>query len=210
MKALLNSTLALLLIVVASCNQRNYSFETRKYRPGFYAHQAKKDHSSQTSIAKVTDVSIIESKTEAEDRISEETKDVLEVVNISEENAASPNSTLGLDPVAKSKKVQNHTPLPSLNFSDLSFQNAGSAIKSLQAVRKEMKKEQQKYEELDTYEILRIVYYVVLGLAFALLLTGAIFIARLNNTPLGLILLLSGLACGIASAVIFVIARAMY
>lgn len=77
-------------------------------------------------------------------------------------------------------------------------------------MRKEKKKEQQKYEELDTYEILRIVYHVVLGLAFALLLTGALFIARLNNTPLGLILLHSGLACGIASAVIFVIPRAMH
>jgi hypothetical protein len=82
-------------------------------------------------------------------------------------------------------------------------------IKSLKAVRKELKKDQKKKGDLDTYEILRICYYVVSGVSFSLIIAGAIVISRLDDTPLGLLLMGIGVIFAIGSVVLYIIAKSM-
>jgi hypothetical protein len=210
MKALIHSSLALLLMVVSSCNHRNYSFETRKYRPGLYAHKAHKDQVNQTVIAKATDVPMAEIKTNSESISANEPAEKPAIINSSIENTPKEIPATALSEELKSKNESKHARLNPINFSNLSFQDMGSHIKSLKAVRKELKKDQKKKGDLDTYEILRICYYVVLGVSFSLIIAGAIVISRLDDTPLGLLLMGIGGIFAIGSVVLYIIAKSMY
>lgn len=210
MKALINSSLALLLMLVFSCNHRNYSFETRKYRPGLYAHKAHKDQVNQAAIAKASDVQIAEIKSYSEGVSANEPAEKPTIINASIEHTPKeiPASALAEEVKSKNERKSIH-PNP-INFSNLLFQDMGSHIKSLKAIRKELKKDQKKKDDLDTYEILRICYYAVLGVSFSLIIAGAIVITRLDNTPLGLLLMGIGGIFAVGSVVLYIIAKSMY
>ncbi len=203
-------------LLISSCSDKTLSFEKRRYRSGYHFSTAssKEKQTTKPNNEVKNDSGVAKSvNTEEQSAIATEQNDVQELAAVeqvavqSESNPSQGNKLAN----AKSSKTTQKKKYPEIDFLNTSMLS-GKSIRANYSALKAIKAKNKGNKRADleeTYEVLRISYYIIVGLGLVSIIAGAVILAQ-GNEPLGLLLILIGLGLAVVGMIIFIIAKIIY